>query len=356
MGPSIGRSIGQGFQAANRSWAGLAFVAGCWIVVVIFIVLIGALSRIPAELLRERAAPAPTPAVAPSTATAPSATPDAPSSASQPSTDLFSDMATTTDEAPAAQDVQAEDAQAREREDAAERERLGAEWLRRAWPLLVLVVLVIIAGSTWLYGGEIGYLTKQVTAGRAGVSEFWLAGPRVFLALLGSSAISLSAVGAALAVMALIGWAFSRLSTTVPAWLPRILGLILGVAVGIGFLWLVVRLVFWGIAIVADRLGPIAGLKASLRAARGRWWRISGLLALLIVIAYGVSIIFALLEGLGSLIGGAGGAVVGILSSLLSAVASLYVGFAMTAALIRFYEDAKPSASSATVPEPISVS
>ena len=51
MGPSITRSLGQGFRAASRSWAGIGFFAGSWILVGVCVLFAVAMTGIPEELV-----------------------------------------------------------------------------------------------------------------------------------------------------------------------------------------------------------------------------------------------------------------------------------------------------------------
>ena len=352
MKPEIGRSIKQGFVAANRSWAAIGLFIGSWVLVIIVALVGVALTKPPAALFQE---PATT-----SKAEAPAVRPASPQPASTPATqktDLFNQLATTDAATPSAPNAPspAPDAAAVRREEIAQRDRLAGEWFGRAWPVLFLVFLVVMAANLWLTGGQIGYLAKRVTAGQAKLSEFWASGTRAFGALVGGSLLSMAGLAGLALVGVLITVAFSVLANIAPNWgkiVLRLVGLILGLAILVGLIWLLVRLSFWFIAIVADRLGPIAGLRRSFRATRGQWWKIAGLGLLMSLISYGVWLPFGLLDWVSRQIGGAGEVGIGILSNLLGVIASLYVGFAMLAAYIRFYEDANtpPSITAPTGP------
>jgi hypothetical protein len=270
-------------------------------------------------------------------------------------TDLFGQLELTQEAAvpaqqPAPQATPTPETQdaARQGQEAEEQARLLGQWLGRAWPLLLICLLVAIMANTWLSGGQIGYLAKRVTTQQANIAEFWIAGTRAFGALLGAWFISVLALGALALAFVLIIWLFSALANAVPDVVLVILGLLLGLAALIGLIWLGVRLVFWYIAIVVEKLGPIAGLKAGFRATRGRWWRVAGLGLLMVLISFGVSVPFGLLEWLGNTAGGTTALVMGILSNVLGTVASLFVGFVMLAAYIRFYEDVKSASVSAS--------
>ncbi len=323
MGPRIGRAIGQGFLVANRSWAGIGFVAGCWLVVFLLVIAGLALTNPPRELVQVPAGIQGIATPEPGAGTAPPTTPAA---------------------APQDQTAQAQT----NREEAATRERLVGEWIARAWPILLVCFLLFLAASLWITGGQIAYLARRVTTQHASLAEFWTAGTQAFGALLGSTLLSLLAGAVLLLIGVLLRWLFSTLSGT-PAWLRGGFGWGLGLGGLAALIWLGVRLAFWFIAIVVERIGPIAGLKASFRSTRGRWWRAGGLVAGLSLIFYAVALAFGLVEALGNAAGGAAAVVIGILSNILGTVANLYVGFAMLAAYLRFYEDTKAPAGSAPV-------
>lgn len=339
MTPGIGRSVKEGFRAANRSWACMGVVAGLSVGIILIVLVVALVSFFvtvsPAELARETAAPEPdTQQVAPE-ATAPEteATP----------VDVFNELNTADDVALPVQDAttgQAEDT-----------DRLFREWLQRAWPVLLLVALLAVAAFTWLYGGQIGYLAQRVTTQQASLSTFWAAGGRAFGPLVGASLLGLLVFGGGLLVVALLTGLVAAFAGPTPHWALVTVAVLFYLALFIGWVWLSIRLAFWFISIVVDRSGPLTGLKASFRATRGRWWRIFGLSALLGLIGIGVWVPFGLLDAAGTMVGGRAGPLISIISSLLlNGVANLYLGFASSAAFIRFYEDTKsaqPSASPA---------
>ncbi|MDP3767625.1 MAG: hypothetical protein Q8S13_06390, partial [Dehalococcoidia bacterium] len=267
MEPRIGHAIKEGFRTASRSWAGIGlFVAG-WGLLLLLVGAGLAVTKPPAELLlgptMNATAPAP---AAPATPTPAEPTPAASSS-----------------------------------EEATQRaERAIGEWFARAWPMVLVLAFLFLAGSTWLNGGQIGYLAKRVSAGHAALAEFWTVASRAFGALLGGSLLGLAGV-AALAVAwfsLVVGLIGSERTPLV------VLGILLAAAIVAAVVWLGVRLSFWFIAIVSDRRGPLAALKASFQATRGRWWRVLWLGCLAALMGYGAVLPFALLEFLGRLAGG----------------------------------------------------
>jgi hypothetical protein len=240
-----------------------------------------------------------------------------------------------TDAPPAAT---AEDPQARAEREAAERwMRTATEWLGRAWPVVLFAVVLFLAANTWLAGGQIGYLAKVVQDGVARLADFWQAGTRAFPALLGAWLLT---VGAGLAAMLLIVL-LSLIANAVPAALGAVLGALIALGVAAALVWLAVRLVFWYPAIVIAGIGPVAGLKASFTASRGRWWKLCGLIALLGLIFVGISLLLGIVEGLAA----AAGDGVGVTVRLVGAVVNFYLGFVSMAAVLRFYADVTAAAA-----------
>jgi len=280
------------------------------------------LTNVPEELSRP-----PQPAALQPAATTQDEQAQAPATATQPAADT-------------------EDPQVRAEREAAEHwMQTATEWLGRAWPVLLLAFALLIAASTWLMGAQIGYLAKIVQEGTARLAEFWQAGTRAFGALLVAWLLTLGAVIVLGLVVVLLIALLALIAGAAPAWVGIILSVVIGLGAVVAFIWLAIRLVFWYPAIVVARVGPLAGLKASFRASRGRWWKLCGLVALLGIIVYGVALLFALLEGVSALIGGGAGRALGVVISLLGAVANLYLGFVGMAAILRFYLDVTSSAS-----------
>jgi len=319
MEPSIGRSIRQGWSTAARSWPAIGLFAVLWMAVGFMTMLGVAVTEPPDEIL------------APITeeTTAPVAPAPAPAAATEAPSDPLSPEAVPSDSAPPA---------ARELE---RRMELLGEWFGRAWPVLLACALLFVAGNVWLFGGQIGYLARRRQDAAVKLSELWKAGTRSFLPLAGGWLLSLAGVAALVVGGVLIGLLFSLLPAAVPDGLIAAVAVLLVLAALAGVLWLMVRLAFWFIAIVVDRIGPIAGLRASLRASRGRWWPVAGLGALVVAISFGASLPFALVEWLSKALGGVAGQIVLLISNVAGFVVSLFVGFVGLAAFLGFYEDAK---------------
>ena len=336
MAVGIGRSISAGFRAANKSWAGIGVVIGVWIVLVIIGRAGIRLTNPPAGWLEQAWSPVaeitPPP---PATTTAVTPVPTE-------KTDLFTEMETTKEAAPAATETAAQpttETAANATQNREEQIRAGREWTGRAWPVLLVGVLLLVAVSIWLLGGQIGYLAKRVITQQSSLAEFWAAAKRSFVPLLGASGLMVVVVVVAFGVVALLVWGIAILLTNAPIWVSVIWRYLLWGA----FIWVAIRLAFWLIAIVVDRAGPVGGLRASLRATRGRWWRLFGLVVLWVLISFGVQLPFGLLQELGNVTGGTLALIAGFISTVAGGIANVYITFASLAAFIRFYEDAKAS-------------
>ncbi len=357
MEPRIGHAFSEGFRAANRSWVGIGFFAGTLLLVTVVSLFAIASTHPPTPSfpLEGRAAvpapavelPTPTPARAPSATTGDvnlfnqldaTQPPAAPAATTLPPTAASAPSQTTSDQAPAS--AAPPDA-VRTQPD--EQERAVREWFGRAWPLVLLIMLVMLVVNVWLSGGQIGYLAARVSHQPAKLSLFWQQDARAFGRLLGAWALMMGAGMAALLILALA----SALLAPLPEGVRRVLGWLVLLGLAVAGVWLLVRLSFWFIAVVIDRVGPVAGIKASLRATKGRWLKTAGLGLLIGLISIGVTLVFGLVEGAGNLIGGPAAVTLGLVGTLSRLVASLYIGFAALAAYIRFYQDVKgqPAAS-----------
>lgn len=368
MGPTIGRSIGQGFRAANASWAGMAVFGAGWLLVGLVAVGGVALTSPPQEVfegrgiaipeatipdLGEPEAPAAPEAAAPDAAAPETIAPEtavSPEASEAQTPTLFEELETTPEAAPAEPSVAGLEPPAPalgelEAADDARRDRLFNEWVRRAWPILLVCAVLVLGAGVWLNGGQIGYLVLRVRTGQAKVADLWRTGTKAFGALMGGWVLSLLGFGVVLLSVSVFGFVFQALPNAIPDWLVTLLTIIIVVGVVGASIWLFVRLSFWFIAIVADAVGPITGLKASFRATRGRWWKVAALGLLAILVSYAALIPSMVLEWLGGLARGPAGFVLGILASVAGVVAGLYTGFAVLAAYIRFYEDVKPAAA-----------
>ena len=352
MGPSIRRALSEGFRAANRSWAGIGFFGGTMLLVTVASLFAIAATNPPAppRPAQEGAAvPSPTTPAAP--AVEPPASTPAPASASPAATgdvNLFNQLDTTqplavpADATPPSAAASTPAPAASAQAPANEQEQAFRAWVGRAWPLVLFIILVILVVNVWLSGGQIGYLAAKVNGQPAPLALFWQDGGRAFGRLLGAWALMMGAGAAFLLILALA----SALLASLPEGVRRVLGWLVLLTLGAAGVWLLVRLSFWFIAVVVDRVGPVAGLKASLRATKGRWLRTAGLGLLIGLISLGVSLGFGLVEGLGNLIGGAAAVALGLTGNLAGLVASLYIGFAALAAYIKFYQDIKTAVSS----------
>ena len=369
MEPRIGHALSAGFRAANRSWAGIGFFGGTMLLVTVVSLFAIASTRPPTPSgLGEGTVTAP-PMLPPAIEEAVPGTPEAAAPAKVPASDspqqdgdvnLFDQLDATQPPAapadttlpPTAASTPSPAASDQAPVSAAppdvvwtqpdEQERAVREWFGRAWPLVLFIMLVMLVVNVWLSGGQIAYLEAQVSHPPAKLSLFWRQGARAFGRLLGAWALMMGAGIAALLILALA----SALLGPLPEGVGRVLGWLVLLALAAAGGWLLVRLSFWFIAVVVARLGPVAGLKASWRATKGRWLKTAGLGLLIGLISIGVTLVFGLIEGVGNLIGGAGAVVLVVAGNLAGLVASLYIGFVALAAFIRFYQDVKGQAAS----------
>lgn len=365
MEPAIGRSVGSGFRAAWSSWAAIGVFAGIWILLTTGTWLVLLATGIPGELFMARPAVELTTATPAPVATTPAVADRAleetvaeeelletkeilPQPAETPEIPLESDASEEATQEPPSlyEQMQATEPLALQTpiqpETASDEEldRLMEEWVSKAWPALLLISVITLLVMAWLIAGQIGFLSAAVMQGHASLSDYWKSASQGFLRLLGSLLLStLLWIGVVLSgVLLLIG--LSVLAAVIPKALMGLVGLFFALVLFVGLVWIGVRFSFWFIAVVMDRVGPVAGLKASYRATRGRWWKTLGLQAILGLILLGVVVLMRVLELL-VISGGMGVLAVLIFSSALLMVVLLLTTFVSVAATIRFYADAK---------------
>ncbi len=227
-----------------------------------------------------------------------------------------------------------------------QQQEAAADWLSRAWPVLLLVLLLAIGGGLLLNGGQIGFMGNMIQNDQAGIPEFVGAAKKSFKPLLGAWGLSLAAAVVMALALGLVSLLFAALSF-LPGWLLGFLGFIVGVALFVGLVWVAVRLAFWFIAIVVDQMGPIVALKNSFEVTKGHTLKVLGLIVLMALISMAVGLVVQLLQAGASAIPGVGG-FFGIVFGLVGLVANLFVGFALIGAFVRFYLDAKGEAQTST--------
>ena len=168
MEPRIGGSIGQGFLAANRSWAGIGLYVAGLTGLTLLVVLGVMLTNPPPEVFEEQAGaireplglPAQPAAISPEAAAPETDTGEGPDAEE---VNLFEQLETTEDTqatapetaapeiaAPAAPVVETPAAAPAQTEEQA---RAVGTWFGRAWPVLLLCLLIAVAGNAWLSAG-----------------------------------------------------------------------------------------------------------------------------------------------------------------------------------------------------------
>ena len=321
MEPTIGRSVKAGFAAAGRSWMGMALWAGVWLLVGLASWGVAVQTHAPASMTNRMRA-----------------------QWGGMRQSVWDQWQTQLAEARARQASTAAGAEAANTPLTAEQQE-QAEWMRRSWPVLLLGGLAYFAVALWLWGGQMGYLVQQVEGRPASMGTFASSGGRSFVPLLGQGALGFAGVIGVVIAVALVALVLALGGTILPQVviaLAVVLLIIAGMAAGI---WASVRLCCWSVAIVADRLGPVAGLRAGWRATRGRWGRAAGLLTVVILLYIAAMIPLALLSWLVRAVSPAI-----VVVNLGIWLAQVYLSFVMTAACIRFYLDAKSAAAGPVTP------
>ena len=305
MNPSIKKAIGSGFNAANKSFLCMILYVSLWVVATLLVFLVMIPTKPPVQSLAN----------------------------------VFKNRSELA--APQANAAAAPGQEVKKREPTPEEKEIE-QWFLRIWPVVMLMVLFLILAGIFLYGGQIGYLTKQIRGEPAKTSDFMTAASKSFIPLVGVYLLSFALIGAPL----LVGGGLIALSAKIfPTAFSILLSAVFIVSVLVLFAWLGVRLVFSGLAVPADHIGPIESLKTSFRITKGRFWNVVLFSVVLNLISLAVDVSFRLLNWIGGFMGGA---LIFILA-FLSIGIGIYLAFLKEAATIFYYDEAKPITTGSAV-------
>ncbi len=219
-------------------------------------------------------------------------------------------------------------------------------WFSDARSIAVPLTLLGVLGWGWSTAGRLGYLEAQLigngslrTFFTTGVSRLAstveVAGLRLALGVVGIAA------SAALLLLGQVGGTAWRTAWGVVA----DLGLV-GVMAIAG--WFSIVSVFWIIAAVVDRLGPIAALQASMAAVRGRFWRVCGLLLAWALVGLAVMVLVASARGV--VVMAVGPQAGRIVEASLGMCVVVFTRFALDASLIACYRERRGPVAGAGQP------
>lgn len=192
---------------------------------------------------------------------------------------------------------------------------------------LVAIGIVFILLSIYVQAGSLGYICDKVKQGQASFSRFLeLGGKYYFKILILGLVIALIAGGlillAALAVAGLQGSL-------------NIVGVILALLLAAAGIYVALLFFLAPYAVVADNESPIAAIKKSTKLVKQNIGKVLGILAILIVIGFGVGLILGLVFALltASIPGQASQIGFGIVSSFINA----FLGVVVTGSFMSLY-------------------
>ncbi len=213
-------------------------------------------------------------------------------------------------------------------------------WAVHAKGLLIPLALLALAAWAWMTAGRLGYLEARMQQPTS-LRTFWTVGAERLVPVLkvaGLRAVFGAAVFAVSAGLVLL----ERVGP--PAWQAGWSVLSDAGVFGIFALmiWFSVVSIFWFIAAVVDRLGPVAALKASVAAARRQFWSVCGLLAGWILVSLALMVLLAYPRELMSLGDPRGGQ---LFDASVGVFVAVFTRFAFDASLIACYRQGQAPAS-----------
>ncbi len=221
------------------------------------------------------------------------------------------------------------------------------DWLKKAWPAVVLLTIFLILGIYFLEAGKIWFLAKKIREDQAGLADFLAAGWKLFWPLITASILSISVL--LLPILLCVGLA-SLSFAIMPHGLAGILAFFAVMAVIVFLVWLGVRLYFLGIAVVADQKSPIEAWKSSFHATLGRWWPVLGFGIVLWLLSVGADIVMNMTKVILAFVAGKA---VGLLVIVLGFVVKIFISFLNTGAAIYYYDETKKIGEAVSGSNPI---
>ena len=350
--PAIWPTIRRGIDVANGSWPGMAcFAVGC---VTLGVLVMGSLiaTGMPAVPEPSTAATPVSRAVAPqpqqstATATTPGAVVEqsVASQSQQPVASATPSDAATQSAAPADASTAAQN-------------QAVYDWMRKAWPVVLALLAVVVIWFTWLQAGQLAYVTKRVRGADATLGDYWRDGWQVWAPALGGAALMLLMMGSLAFGIEIAPRVIRLAAARAPNAAIGSLVTLLLVAVEIALLVALTvcgtRLAFWLVAIVADGRGPVEGMRVSWRLTRGRFRRTIGLLLALAIVTLAAHVPFWVLRVIATAVGGSFGSLLLTVTQLGSfLVTTVYLGFVSAASVVRFYDDLKSASAPSPLPAP----
>jgi hypothetical protein len=205
---------------------------------------------------------------------------------------------------------------------------------------------VFILVSIWVQGGTLGMVRDYLKEGSAKLGRFVSYGLKYYLRLLGIGVVIVLfiAIIAILATVIIASTApLKKLPVTVAA-------TTVAVILGLAGLYVIILLLMSPYCAVCEEAGMIGAMRSSVRFVRGCFWKVAALLALLVLISFGVGFVVGFLVGLATIAlpPKAGQAVMGVANSAFNA----YLGVMMMTAFMSFYLGLSKKGPAASITPP----
>ncbi len=194
--------------------------------------------------------------------------------------------------------------------------------LREMWPISLLYLFLLAGVSIWLYGGQIGYLSRQLREGRSEICEFWKSANPVFFSLF--------------FILIFLGAVYLTLMRLLAPYLA-VLGPAEAIFIFFAEAVIGIALMLWLIIVVVEKVSAIEALKRG-----GIFFKRHGLKYVAICLILGlVSVLLRLVFGYVDYSNPAKMPSLLAASMFLHKLTYFYLQFIFTAELIQYYFDAK---------------
>jgi hypothetical protein len=199
------------------------------------------------------------------------------------------------------------------------------EWLKRAWPLFIIIAVLCTLFLLWLSVGKIRYMSRWVQGESPTISGYIQDANENFVPYVAAKFLA--------TLIRLMG----TICCFAAAVNLKVVGAIFIVPVILAVTWFSIRSAFWYNAIVVDHQRVIDGLRKSFQLTDGRMLQIIAISILIGFISWGISLATNLMLGIFQFL-----PVIGILFGIVLKVSvQLYLNFFAITAFLQFYEDSK---------------
>ncbi len=199
-------------------------------------------------------------------------------------------------------------------------------------PQVVILGIIFILFNIFIQGGLLGALKDAIVSeGKVVLGNFAKYGAKFYLRFLSLAIFIVAALALAALIIALI---FS-ITLAVKNIIVNIIVISVVIILALIALWYLFLLFFSPYALVADDVGVFKSIKNSMRFVKSHVWEITGLSAILILVALGLGFLAGILAGFFSL--AIKGTAFQIVTGIISSAVNAYVTVLLSAGFMMYY-------------------